>query len=173
MADIQCDCLALGVTWYKSKVVRVHNVEAYKGSRGIAPHILNLSARWRWVVNFTPQSLYPWEITRVHIKLEAGWAPELIWTFWRRVKYFARTGIWTPDSSSRSPVTLPTTLLRPLGVMISTKQDRERTYTLCVKGVNIQELAVHFYWQETLQPWVMTDTVEPLITDTLINGHLQ
>ena len=29
-------------------------MKAYRGSRGIAPLILNLSTRWRWVVNYTP-----------------------------------------------------------------------------------------------------------------------
>jgi len=28
------------------------------GSVAIAPHILNLGARWRWVVSFTPRPLY-------------------------------------------------------------------------------------------------------------------
>jgi hypothetical protein len=29
------------------------------GSGGIAPRILNLGTRWRWVVSFTPSPLYP------------------------------------------------------------------------------------------------------------------
>jgi hypothetical protein len=29
-------------------------MKAYWGSGGIAPHILNLSTKWRWVVSFTP-----------------------------------------------------------------------------------------------------------------------
>jgi hypothetical protein len=29
------------------------------GSRGIAPRILDLCTRWRWVVSFTPRPLYP------------------------------------------------------------------------------------------------------------------
>jgi hypothetical protein len=29
------------------------------GSGGVAPHILNLGTRWRWVVSFTPRLLYP------------------------------------------------------------------------------------------------------------------
>jgi len=31
------------------------------GSGDIAPRILNLGARWRWLVSFTPQPLYPRE----------------------------------------------------------------------------------------------------------------
>jgi len=35
-----------------------HAMKAY-WSGGIAPHILDLGFRWRWVVNFTPRPLYP------------------------------------------------------------------------------------------------------------------
>jgi hypothetical protein len=34
-------------------------MEAYWGSGGIAPCILDLGSRWRWVVSFTPRPLYP------------------------------------------------------------------------------------------------------------------
>jgi hypothetical protein len=42
--------------------------------------MLNLGARWKWVVNITPQPLYPQEITPVTIQKEAGWTPEQVWT---------------------------------------------------------------------------------------------
>jgi hypothetical protein len=40
-------------------------MKAYWETGGIAPHILELGTRWRWVVNFTPRPLYlqgksPW-----------------------------------------------------------------------------------------------------------------
>jgi hypothetical protein len=34
-------------------------MEAYWGSGGIAPRILGLGTRWRWVVSLTPRPLYP------------------------------------------------------------------------------------------------------------------
>jgi hypothetical protein len=34
-------------------------MKTYRGSGGIAPRILDLSTRWRWVVSFTPLPLYP------------------------------------------------------------------------------------------------------------------
>jgi hypothetical protein len=34
-------------------------MKTYWGSGGIAPRILDLSTRWRWVVSFTPRPLYP------------------------------------------------------------------------------------------------------------------
>jgi hypothetical protein len=42
-----------------------HAVKAYRGSRVIAPLILNLGNKWKSVVNFTPWSLYPRERTPV------------------------------------------------------------------------------------------------------------
>jgi hypothetical protein len=34
-------------------------MKAYLGSGGIAPTILELGTRWRWVISFTPRPLYP------------------------------------------------------------------------------------------------------------------
>jgi hypothetical protein len=34
-------------------------MKAYWGNGGIAPRILDLATRWRWVVGLTPQPLYP------------------------------------------------------------------------------------------------------------------
>jgi hypothetical protein len=56
--------------WYaggkvKGKVVPVlflneqQAIKAYCGSGGIAPRILDLGTRWRWVVSFTPRPPYP------------------------------------------------------------------------------------------------------------------
>jgi hypothetical protein len=52
--------------WMKVKVtlsLRLTKHHAMKtwGSGGKAPHILDLDTRWRWVVSFTPRSLYPQE----------------------------------------------------------------------------------------------------------------
>ena len=33
-------------------------MKVYRGSRRIAPFIINLGSRWKWVVNFTPRPLY-------------------------------------------------------------------------------------------------------------------
>jgi hypothetical protein len=34
-------------------------METYLGSGGIAPRIINLGTRWRWVVSSKPRPLYP------------------------------------------------------------------------------------------------------------------
>jgi hypothetical protein len=36
-----------------------HDIKTYCGSGGIAPRILNLCTRWKWVVSFTHRPLYP------------------------------------------------------------------------------------------------------------------
>jgi hypothetical protein len=38
-----------------------HAMKTYWGSGGIAPRILGLGTRWRWVVSFNPRPLYPRE----------------------------------------------------------------------------------------------------------------
>jgi hypothetical protein len=57
------------VVWVTNKklVVPVYVMKAYRRSRGTAPLILNLGTRWRWVVNFMAQPLYPREIILVSI----------------------------------------------------------------------------------------------------------
>jgi hypothetical protein len=39
-------------------------MKAYEWSRAIAPLILNIGKRWRWVVTFIPRSLYPQKQSR-------------------------------------------------------------------------------------------------------------
>jgi hypothetical protein len=50
------------------KVITAYPMKAYKGRRGIAPHILNLVYRCRWVVKFKPRPLYPQERTQTFIE---------------------------------------------------------------------------------------------------------
>ena len=47
---------------------RCQRVKEYKGSRGTAPVILNVGTRWRSVVSFTHQLLYPRKGTLVSIE---------------------------------------------------------------------------------------------------------
>jgi hypothetical protein len=44
------------------KVIPGHATKAYRNSRSIAPPILNLDTRWRWVASFTPRKLHPRKI---------------------------------------------------------------------------------------------------------------
>jgi hypothetical protein len=49
--------------------------------------ILDPGTGWRWVVSFTPLSLYSWgKSPPVPIEWEAGWVPKPDWTLWRREK---------------------------------------------------------------------------------------
>jgi hypothetical protein len=42
-------------TVMKDEVVPVHAMQAYGGRSGVAPLILNLGTRWKWVANLTLQ----------------------------------------------------------------------------------------------------------------------
>lgn len=46
-----------------------------KGSRGVVPFILNLGARWRWVINFKSR-----KEPRFPLNRRDGWVPYLVWT---------------------------------------------------------------------------------------------
>jgi len=63
------------------------------------------------VVIFTPWLLQPQERTLVLNEEEAGWAPEMVWTFMKREKPLASNGIQTLVCLACSAVTVLTTLL--------------------------------------------------------------
>jgi hypothetical protein len=64
-------------------------MKVYWGNGCIAPRILDLGTRWRWMVSFTPRPLYPHE-------KEAGWAPEPLWTRWWRENFEPLPGLEPP-----------------------------------------------------------------------------
>jgi len=41
-------------------LIKHHAMKMYWGTESIAPRILHLGTRWRWVVSFMTWSLYPW-----------------------------------------------------------------------------------------------------------------
>jgi hypothetical protein len=49
--------LGVNVCWFIGNFILVHAMKACRGSRGIAPLVLNLVCVCEWV-NFTPRSLY-------------------------------------------------------------------------------------------------------------------
>jgi len=55
------------------KVTKHHAMKAYWRIGGVAPLILYLGTKWRWVVSFTPRPLYP-----------PGKSSEPFWTRWWR-----------------------------------------------------------------------------------------
>jgi hypothetical protein len=52
----------------------------HRRDRGLAPHVINLGNRRRWVDIFMSRSFYPRERTTVPLEQEAGWASEPVWT---------------------------------------------------------------------------------------------
>ena len=54
----------LSTQWIQGvKVLPDHVMKAYRGSTGIAPLILNIFTRWRWVVDFILRPICPLERT--------------------------------------------------------------------------------------------------------------
>lgn len=68
------------------------------GSKGTDPFIINLDDKWRYVVNITPQALYP----RTH--LIGGWVDPRASLNWYGVKkkYLSLTEVRSPDRPARS-----------------------------------------------------------------------
>jgi hypothetical protein len=59
--------------------------EGVCGNGCIDPRFLDLGTSWRSVVSFTLQPFYPrGKSTLAPILKETGWAPEPVWTTWRR-----------------------------------------------------------------------------------------
>ena len=72
-----------------------------RGSRGIAPRIINLCCRWRWVVS-TFRKFYPEEGVN-DTRWILGWMdPERVWTFWRR-QYKVKQSLYRPGQVMRIP----------------------------------------------------------------------
>jgi hypothetical protein len=66
------------------------------GSAGTAPNSLNLSTRWKWVVNAICRSHYA-QAELWYSFQKAGWAPALVWTGFGDSKIFFLTGVWSSD----------------------------------------------------------------------------
>jgi hypothetical protein len=71
------------------------------GSGGIAPRILNLGTRWRWVVSFTPKPLYP-QGKRPCYPLDRRLGVP-VWARWWREKFLSSSGPRIPDHPACSP----------------------------------------------------------------------
>jgi hypothetical protein len=89
-------------------------MEAYWGTGSIAPCILELGIKWRWVVSFTPPSLYPHcKSPWFPLERRLGGPPEPFWTRWWREKFPAFAGIRSPDHPARSPELYRWAILAP------------------------------------------------------------
>lgn len=56
---------------HEGEVIPVHALKSGGVSRGVAPLIINLSTRWRWVVSFTSWLIYPQG--KEYLVLVGGW----------------------------------------------------------------------------------------------------
>jgi hypothetical protein len=65
---------------YVNRLVAVHGMTTYKGSRYTSPFILNLLTIWRWWgIGVTPRLHYFREKAVVPVEYEAAWAPKTVW----------------------------------------------------------------------------------------------
>jgi hypothetical protein len=71
----------------------VQTSDVYRGSGGVAPFIYNLDIRWRLVAKFSSRLLYPRQRTPVPMNSKAGWAPELVWTYWGEQNLLPMPGV--------------------------------------------------------------------------------
>jgi hypothetical protein len=89
-------------TFRDKKIFPVHAMKAYRGSRCVAPSILNLGARWKWAVHFTPLPLDPLGkapgTSRREISIGLGACFDVLE---QRKSLFLLTGIRTPSRISR------------------------------------------------------------------------
>ena len=82
----------------KGKLVSAHAMRVYRWSRGMAPLILNPGARWKLNhQHHKAATLLPVKNQRYLLEEKAGWAPEPIWTFWRKDRSLSPARIWTSD----------------------------------------------------------------------------
>jgi hypothetical protein len=58
MITVPYTCISKYKVKFSLCLANYHTMKTYWGSEGIAPSILNLNTRWRWVVSFTPRPLY-------------------------------------------------------------------------------------------------------------------
>jgi len=63
---------------YSKKLSLVTTQRHICGAEVLAPLILKLSTRWRWVVNSTRWLLHPWQWTLLSTEQQNGWVPELV-----------------------------------------------------------------------------------------------
>jgi hypothetical protein len=105
--------------WVKKVRLTLLAMKAYRGSRSVAPLILNLGTIRRWVVIFTFQPLCPPEKDPpVSIEWEHVWPLEPNRTFWRREISYLCLG-----SNAGSPSAIALKLSQPvLGAGLQTSE---------------------------------------------------
>jgi hypothetical protein len=121
----------------KDKVGPPHNIKVHGGKRGIAPFILNLDSRRRWVADFTYRPLYPWGKNSTTAWTRGWVGPKAGLEDLGGKKTLAAVGIWTADL-----LVTPTTLSRLPWTVRRKEFGRKRTCAqfkvpLCVPYPNL------------------------------------
>jgi hypothetical protein len=82
------------------------------GGRSVAPPILYLQTKCKWVDKFKPRSALPQEWISLPIVLKVVLAPEVALILWKWKEMLAHTGTRSPDLSPCKVDTMPNTLVR-------------------------------------------------------------
>ena len=93
----------------KCELFPVHDMKAYRASRGMEPLILNLGTRWKCVVKFTPRRFIIGKEARYQLNSRLG-RPQCQYDVMQKGKNSRSKGVQTPDRLAHSVVTIPTTL---------------------------------------------------------------
>jgi hypothetical protein len=83
-------------------------------NRRIVPLIHSFGFRYTWVINFKIRPLDPQERTRCPLKSEGVWAPDEVWTYWRRENSSSPSRIRTQDRPARTLIAILTSRLLTL-----------------------------------------------------------
>jgi hypothetical protein len=130
--------------------------------------ILDLGSRWKGWVSLTSRLFYPGTRAPVPIEQEAGWAPEPVWTLWRR----EMSGTVGNRTWAVQPVVIPTSYpgssLRQLYFLIFVLNKREIwEYKFTMFEEKIQIVGLRHIWDT-----IKTDLAEiwRTVTWTTFNG---
>jgi hypothetical protein len=80
------------------RVTPLHAIAGMERSRVIHQLIINLGARFGWLVNATLRLHYSRERDPALFAEEAGWAPGTVWTSMEKRKSLTPTGVRSPCS---------------------------------------------------------------------------
>jgi hypothetical protein len=86
------------------------------GESRCSPTILDLGTRWRWIVSFTPQPLYPQGNSPIRIRWEDEGGPiaGLDPVEWKNLLFLPGLELAIPRPSSPYPIAVPTELSQNL-----------------------------------------------------------
>ena len=115
----------------KCKTVAVHAIMACRRRGDKAPRSLELGARWTFQHHDLTTLI--WKSIPVPIELEAGWHPELAWTFWIREDLLSLPGFKPLEHPACNVVTVLTVLFQFTYLLTIIETARVSFYLFCLQ----------------------------------------